>query len=741
MSAQPHYVIVVHGIGEQRKNETTLKVIERFASARHLNELKDRWQSETDPGTKARLAAHYHDAVTRLEAGQSLEVVTLGRASGATGIKKQFSGPLQWIEFAGIPKDPNPSNAIKGPFLGERTDSQNGTNFRFVDVCWSDILDDDETAVVQNILPWAQGLLGRLVRKNQVPQWIQKLLLLLIQSLLMTQQVMKLRFSSLEKLIFSSFLGDVQQYGEYTRARGRGTFRFHKLLGSIEAEHRDQPDDQKPRYTIIAHSLGTIMSFDALIYAKIRASIPELAAKVADDFRGYNEAADREVSESSTATGADLTNTQWIHRVDHFFTLGSPIDKYLIMWWQNYTYLTGKNWPTDIADSQHRIKHINYCDELDPVGHNLDVARSSAAYPHVFESGEDIVFNRYDIPGVAHTDYWNDQPLFSRILRTIDGQCPTVAGDPPATVSNPEQALAADTDFFFDADKIKNSINQIYRIIPLTIVLLEFVTLSAALNATSAFSLVLGSVCLALTICFGRGVIDLSLWWRRILIEKGTKSGACTHRSPLEANKWQRHQLAAASFKQSATLFTVSYVLGTAIFVGIYTYFWKFSLPYSVAHLASIAAIAGCTAYVFNRTSTSSLVRFENGGDHLHGAANIRRTAKNRLIADAKAWAIAVGACLVGSLSVWLPSATSMNPDAGAPVDRWGISILRSHEANQVLFHLAALFFILIVVFCYRNFRFFQIRDIAESYADRDTTLNFETYAAEAAPENPQASA
>ena len=49
------YIIVVHGIGDQRKNETVLNVVNRFAEARQAEKL------------------------------DNLEILTLGRATGQTG--------------------------------------------------------------------------------------------------------------------------------------------------------------------------------------------------------------------------------------------------------------------------------------------------------------------------------------------------------------------------------------------------------------------------------------------------------------------------------------------------------------------------------------------------------------------------------------------------------------------------------------------------------------------------------
>jgi hypothetical protein len=731
MPKPPHYVIVVHGIGEQRKNETTLKVVERYAASRRLSSLELRINASQDPAERSQLEEQYTGMLDKIEAGRALNVLTLGRASGATGIKKEFSEPLQWIEIDGIPQDRGILPEEKEPFLGERIDTKTGENFRFVDVCWSDILDDDEEAVVQDILPWAEGLLGRLQRKGGVPQWIQKLLVLLIQSLLLVQQVMKLRFSSLEKLIFGDFLGDVQQYGEYTRARGRGAYRFHKLIGRIEQEYQEEKDEKKkPRYTIVAHSLGTIMSFDALVYARIRASFEESEVKGFDGaFWGYNDQADHEF-DGAAGKAFDPTETDWINRVGHFVTLGSPIDKYLVLWWQNYRYLTKPFWNKEFKESFGRIKHLNYCDELDPVGHNLDVVKTSAAYVCVFESVEDVVFNRYKVPGVAHNEYWGDQRLFDRILRHTDGVSPSAVGTPPKPNPSKCEEEKADEDLFFEPALIKNSISQIYQTIPWVIILLEFVTLSAALNASSALSLVAGSVALALTICFGRGIMDLSLWWRRILIEKQFKREDERNGDFLQKAKWKRHDEAVRSALFVAIRNTVIYVLGAAVSVSAYFWAWGLSFPYSLGHLTAIASIVWATAIVFHRISSSSLVKFESSRLATGSNDTVRSTAWNRWIADIWSWGW-VFLVMLGS-GVFVTRVFGWGGvDAGREriLDTYVGKVLQDGQFQDVMFHLCALLIIVISVFGYRNIRFGQIRAIALGYKDRGKPLDFEDYA------------
>ncbi|MEK9630084.1 MAG: hypothetical protein VW455_13825, partial [Nitrospinota bacterium] len=135
------YVIVVHGIGEQRKNETILNVVNRFAELRH-------GKGEEDMSS----------------------ILTLGKATSQTGKENRAKKRedcrfeigknkfLPWVEFKGIPNKPTDSIPPK-PFLGEP--SKTGENIRFVDMCWADIMQLDYPEVGQDVTEWANGLMGR----------------------------------------------------------------------------------------------------------------------------------------------------------------------------------------------------------------------------------------------------------------------------------------------------------------------------------------------------------------------------------------------------------------------------------------------------------------------------------------------------------------------------------------------------------------------------------------------------
>ena len=484
------YVVVVHGIGEQRKNETVINVVNRFAEARR-----------------------------GAEADDNRDVLTLGQASGQTDLPKLPVTKQPWIEFHGIPSDPNAAPG-RGVFLGER--SSTGDNLRFVDLCWSDVMQESIGHVGQDVRVWAKGLLGRLLRKHedaetannssaQVPLWIRRVLYLLADTLLLVRFAMNFRFKEMKDLVFVKFLGDAQLYGEYSRCRGRAVRRFHEMMAKIEFEHGAREQERtRPRiarYVVIAHSLGSIMSFDALLYASATCDVRR-GRDCQWVFPGYL-GDDDEVRECEHAEAKDsfaFLDTGWIKRVQSFVTLGSPIDKYLTIWWLNYRYLLRRAGCFQPTDSP-RIAHFNYCDELDPVGHNLDVACQTPAYKEVFECCEDVVFNRYAVPGAAHNEYWTDQGLFGWILtRGVDGGR---AGEDEC--KRPQ---------WFSSWVYCRLLFWLYSAVPLLILLGTYASLSLAFQAPGWRTAAIAAAAFSFLAYFGRRLIDLSIWWRQIQRQK-----------------------------------------------------------------------------------------------------------------------------------------------------------------------------------------------------------------------------
>ena len=484
-----HYVIVVHGIGEQKENETATAVVHRFAEARHPEE-----------------GIQYENLLPSYLSAQSIRRGGMGHG---------------WSEFKGIPVLPGPNTK---KFDGSPATETSGQNFRFVDLHWARILQRHQKYYASPVERWAPALLDRfkeeknIAPKGWLPPWAEPLLESMVGTLLPIKRLLALWKPKLAKRIFDDFLGDVHLYGDYARTRGRAVRHFHVILDEIFLRdfidwcHRDEKQQnpyQPPVFTIIAHSLGTVLSFDALVYAHAKREVREMYASSQHScpslpFPGYTfyrkaerdaweyllgrlspaKANDPEENKTRQMTRnrlpefeglvgretADLIQKQlaeiesnkpgskpdteiykiplllWRNQVKRFISLGSPIDKYHALWFQNYLHMglntkdgippanavdftwwtKQKGTPDSWLDpATPRIVHYNLCDEQDPVGHHLDLAQASENYKKVFDTTStcvahrDVVFRRYAVPGVAHVKYWEDRELFQGILSEV----------------------------------------------------------------------------------------------------------------------------------------------------------------------------------------------------------------------------------------------------------------------------------------------------------------------------------
>lgn len=493
------YIVVVHGIGEQRINETILPVINRIAELRH---------GKIRPDLK--------------------EIISLGMITSQTGKpfktqdgKPSYADCYPWCEFDQIPqKKPKNPDELK-TFYGEHSES--GRNLRFVDMHWADIMQENFADVGEPVKKWADGLVARLelrLKKGDLPdneQWILPILYRLEEAMVTIQALMSIKTPGVSDEIFNKYLGDVQIYGEYSSVRGHAVNRFHKLFRKIEDEHvkLHRLDEKyynakrnqyiKPRYTILSHSLGTVMALDSLMYAHISTKILDR-----DDF--YPNVPFIQY-QTEKVKDKPYFGDYWIQNVDSWITLGSPIDKFLTLWWNNYKYLglVGEEIPPYfIPENLPKIKHFNYCDEQDPVGHSLDLLRARPVYHRYFECIEDCVYNRYAVPGAAHVDYWTDTELFKRILdNTIDGHKKNV---------KKVDLIETQKDFAYKEGIYSKILFFTYFFFPI------IGTLIGTLGFTSAFlagegltTLIISVAIFVITIYVTLRFIKLMIWWRQVL--------------------------------------------------------------------------------------------------------------------------------------------------------------------------------------------------------------------------------
>jgi hypothetical protein len=200
--------------------------------------------------------------------------------------------------------------------------------------------------------------------------------------------------------LLDNYLGDVQIVTEFRAQRGMILDEFRCVM---KAAHEF---DHEAEIHIVAHSEGTVVSFLGLLEA------------LSDD-----------------------CPPGWVKRVRGLMTLGSPIDKHLILWpeelWRKFENPDPNAPPNpkiqySPTKPSQRIKWYNYYDKGDPVGYELNEARewlSSHNWDQVFDfpKENDIGFWRYPLPGKAHVDYWKDEEVFGHFIEKV--VLPETAGD------------------------------------------------------------------------------------------------------------------------------------------------------------------------------------------------------------------------------------------------------------------------------------------------------------------------
>jgi len=183
---------------------------------------------------------------------------------------------------------------------------------------------------------------------------------------------------NLRKLL-DNYLGDVQIVTEFHDQRREILQAFSDVMTTV---HRRHPECE---IFIVAHSEGTVISFLGLLQA-----------------------------------GRDPVPPAWLDQVRGLMTLGSPIDKHLVLW----PALFSGGPPSPGYRPEHRIDWRNYYDRGDPVGFDLQGARDwirANGWEHLFDfrADHDYGFTRYLFPGKAHVDYWSDAEVFGHFIETV----------------------------------------------------------------------------------------------------------------------------------------------------------------------------------------------------------------------------------------------------------------------------------------------------------------------------------
>ncbi len=212
--------------------------------------------------------------------------------------------------------------------------------------------------------------------------------------------------------LLRDYVGDVQLVTDFPYYRQKIVYRFHKALAEILKAYGQFYPGQRPEIYIVAHSEGSVISFLGLLQALSGLDV---------------------VDPDSTAPAPVPVDHSWIQYVRGFMTIGSPIDKHLVLWPQLWdgldltSHLDGNggvvfdHHPQGLT-LQHPIKWRNYYDFGDPVGFQLDTAAAIFQGCKAFEfdtAKHDIGFSRYWLPGKAHNDYWQDSEVFGHFIDDV----------------------------------------------------------------------------------------------------------------------------------------------------------------------------------------------------------------------------------------------------------------------------------------------------------------------------------
>lgn len=250
-----HYIVVAHGMGEQKINTTIPPVVQRFAEVR---------QNQKENSCNI--------------------IIPSTLSSQSVRSETELHG---WSEFRGLPVDARQTDEV---FDGAPATETAGENFRFVEMYWQDILQRHQERFASDLEAWTKAMLERLrdtsiTPHGWLPAWALPLLSSIVHVAVPLKKMLAFKYLKHVNLVVNGFLGDVHLYGDYMRTRGESVRHFHATLDKlvfydfldwrmrelqasrINHEPLVAGYYQKPDITVIAHSLGSIMSFDALIYA------------------------------------------------------------------------------------------------------------------------------------------------------------------------------------------------------------------------------------------------------------------------------------------------------------------------------------------------------------------------------------------------------------------------------------------------------------------------------------------
>lgn len=329
--------------------------------------------------------------------------------------------------------------------LGEKSEEKIG----FVEIYWADIprIPEKEGYTLEESKKWGKTVIDRLRPHNRndpkaLTQNDMEMAKGLLEEMLETISVLERLLFIAEKAgvfkfnlkeILISYLGDVQLVADFKKYRNKILHRFFEVMNHV-ARHNPQAD-----IYIVAHSEGTVVTFLSLLEA-IKNRIPP----------------DDDEKEDAHKRSLDC---EWVNKVRGLMTIGSPIDKHIVLWPSLWTDFEG---PGKVNRPPYKIQWRNYYDLGDPIGFKLDTARDwlcKYKYDEIFEFpySNDHGFSRYPFPGKAHNDYWTDNEVFDHFITTVFNAKPVPKTDKTDMCPEEDSAAVADKRADARAKKARHS--------------------------------------------------------------------------------------------------------------------------------------------------------------------------------------------------------------------------------------------------------------------------------------------
>lgn len=211
------------------------------------------------------------------------------------------------------------------------------------------------------------------------------------------EPLIKIFIGKAEKLIID-YIGDVAIYTS-TDIKAK-TFKTRKQIldGAVERLRLLIEDDRYEQIIVVSHSLGTIISYDALNRINLEMNVNEALRKKAKKITGF------------------ITFGSPLDKIAFFFRARTGKDEYIRRQILEHFHgfkslsLNTKNDKTKISNPytpylDEHVYWINFWDNQDPVSGNLDF----------YKVDENIRLEQGSTFGVAHIDYWKFQGMYRKI--------------------------------------------------------------------------------------------------------------------------------------------------------------------------------------------------------------------------------------------------------------------------------------------------------------------------------------